>query len=327
MLHGKIINVFRNKTEAGDAIGLSPTTITKYCTKNLKCGEYDLEFREIDEDIFNALVIHNDEGQYKTLKSNVCNNWTNQEIEYIKIMYKKITVQEISDNLNRSIKSVRGKMRRMKLKPYKKDYSEIYWTENDCKLLIEKYNTEDDIVKYFPNRSKESIHAKALKLGLIPSRIWTEEMDEIIKKYYPIERSNVYKRLPGKSKQACMQRARKLNIGAYDWNDLKIALLIKLCANNTNYKVIAKELGISVHSLMPKIEELGLKKLDPYTSNYLYVYYDKSRNAWRTKLPNKLTNKQFDDEINAAIYCKEQCEKNNIEYPIYKNIEEIIERR
>ena len=55
-------------------------------------------------------------------------------------------------------------------------------------------------------------------LGLYVERIsiFSAEEDEIIKQYYPLEGSGVYKRLNGKTKKQCRSRAGILNISFVD---------------------------------------------------------------------------------------------------------------
>lgn len=69
-------------------------------------------------------------------------------------------------------------------------------------------------IDFLPHKTISSITCRANELGLYVERcnVFSEEEDEIIKKYYPIEGLEVYRRLNNKSKKQCSKRVRSLNI-------------------------------------------------------------------------------------------------------------------
>ena len=81
--------------------------------------------------------------------------------------------------------------------------------------MIENFSSmEIEKICNILGRSIESVRNRAYKLGLKTDyfSIWTCQEIEILKKYYPVEGSDVYKRLNNKTKQSCQSKARKLNI-------------------------------------------------------------------------------------------------------------------
>lgn len=310
-----IVNVFRNVTQAAFVFDISPTTLDKYCKNKKMCEKYQFEYRKIDPDIYDILELHNDK-RFCNIELEVHRKWNDYEIAYIKSSYEILSIEEMSHELQRSGSSIISKLRELGCN------NSNYWSDDECELLIEKYeNDKENILEYFPNRSERAINAKALRLGLIKTKKWTEEMDEIIRIYYPIEGADVCKRLPNKSKSACYNRARILGVKITDWNDRKKSLLIQLCDENNNYKNIAKKMRVSVPTLKLKMNEYGISKKEKnFTSKYKYVYFDKSRNVYRTKLPKGIPSKQFQHEIEAALFCKDTCTSLGLEYPYYEEL-------
>lgn len=89
------------------------------------------------------------------------------------------------------------------------------FSKEDDNFLIENFSSmEIEKICNILGRSIESVRNRAYRLGLKTDyfSIWTCQEIEILKKYYPVEGSDVYKRLNNKTKQSCQSKARKLNI-------------------------------------------------------------------------------------------------------------------
>lgn len=94
-------------------------------------------------------------------------------------------------------------------------YEGSLWTEDEIKILKEKYVLlgGKGCAKLIPNHSTDMIIYKANKLGLgninrkKKGKSWTEEEDNIIKEFYPLEGPNMQKRLPTRSKKNITYRA------------------------------------------------------------------------------------------------------------------------
>lgn len=96
----------------------------------------------------------------------------------------------------------------LKLKPHNNR-----WDKRDTTFLVENYNKMSvDELAHKLNRTPSAIMTKANDLGLNKKNKWTEQMDNVLYKYYPNEGMEVYKRLEGVTGEQCMIRANKLGI-------------------------------------------------------------------------------------------------------------------
>ena len=110
------------------------------------------------------------------------------------------------------------------------------------------------------------------------NRYWTEEGDDIVKRYYPIEKTAVFNRLPNRSKQACMIRARLLGVTSKNentlWTDQEYEILKEY------YPKVGGEVSVmlnrSKHACITMAFKLGIKKKQ--RRKYEYVY--KKRNKY-----------------------------------------------
>ena len=91
--------------------------------------------------------------------------WTQEEITFLENNHEKLTADEISQALERSIISVKHKLLRNNLHSSKK------WSDDEIKYLIEHYktNTYKELSQYL-NRSKSAIDLKINRLGLKKSK-------------------------------------------------------------------------------------------------------------------------------------------------------------
>lgn len=63
-----------------------------------------------------------------------------------------------------------------------------------------------------PNRSIDSIKCQAKRLSISPLKQRENEEDRIIREYYPILGSDIYKRLGNKTKKQCRHRANTMGV-------------------------------------------------------------------------------------------------------------------
>ena len=139
--------------------------------------------------------------------------WTNEE-EYVLKKYYPIEGMHVIKRLEgRTKNAIKLRVLQLNLK------SPSIWTEGENEILkryYPKYGT--DIIKKLPNRSKKSIMCQARRLNISSYKkggyksIFTDEENEIIRKYYPIEGNEVYRRLENKSKKQCQNRATTMGI-------------------------------------------------------------------------------------------------------------------
>ena len=65
------------------------------------------------------------------------------------------------------------------------------FTDEEEKYLIENYATAtwEEILKHIPNKRKDSIAHKAMKLGLVRRKTWSEKDVDLLKEVYPSDLS------------------------------------------------------------------------------------------------------------------------------------------
>ena len=138
---------------------------------------------------------------------------------------------------------------------------------------------------------------------------WTDEEDRILKEYYPLEKSDVYKRLHGRSRYSCIHRAKLLNISSNGnalWSDKDYEILKEY------YPTIGSEvaiiLGKTKAACNTKAYKLGIKKKEE--KKYKYVY--KERNKYIVEFivdGKRLRFGSFDSEEEAAKVAKEKAKE------------------
>ena len=140
------------------------------------------------------------------------NKWTQEEVRILQKKYG-IKKEKLSKLIpNHPWNTIRMKAQEMGLTKRERN---IEWTAVELDILKKNYSLGVDVVKtLLPNRSKPAIiqRAKITGLAVKAPKVWSvEELGTLIK-YYPIEGSNVYKRLPGRTRVAATEMARKHNI-------------------------------------------------------------------------------------------------------------------
>jgi len=165
------------------------------------------------------------------------------------------------------------------VKDYTKDIVEVLeeiqneisgrWTEKENNLLINYYkdypdgNGLIDFVKVnLPDRTYLACKARANALGLTTPNVipWTDEEDDIIKKYYPEGGPKIcLTYLMNRTSTSISQRAIKLGINMVTWTDEEIEILkkyypiegknvINRLPNKTIYAIKGKARTLKIHS-------------------------------------------------------------------------------
>lgn len=92
--------------------------------------------------------------------------------------------------------------------------SPVRWTEEDVALLRENHHLPmTELMKLFPNYTKQAIAGKKSELGLRmrPKVVWTEEDDDIIRNHPDMTSPELQKKFfPDKSKQAITKQRKKI---------------------------------------------------------------------------------------------------------------------
>lgn len=194
-------------------------------------------------------------------------NYTQEELDYIKLNYNNMTVRELALELNKSEGSIGNAVRKMGLikQPHKP------WTDEEIQYLKNNYidKTSEEIAKYL-NRSLQSINAERDTLGLIRNEAWRkEEVNYIIDNFKSMTHEDMGKNI-GRTESAV--RAKCFDLGLYKkdkpWEDWELEFV------KNNYMEMSKTeiseiLNRSNDAIQVKANRMGLKK-SPYFCNYHY---------------------------------------------------------
>jgi len=146
-----------------------------------------------------------------------------EDIEFVKNNYLKISTEEIANHINKSIWTVYGIAKKLNIGNFK-------WTEEKVNIL-KKYYVEKDwdfLFDVLGTNKKSVIFGKACSLGLHKRVIWTEEYDNVMKKYYPSSNfEEIFSKIPNVTKASMQHRATELGIRCdiHYWSEEEIQLL------------------------------------------------------------------------------------------------------
>lgn len=137
--------------------------------------------------------------------------WSEREDNIIKEIYPLYGAKKCLEKLqNRKVHNITDRA----------NYLHVYyidWTSDEINTIKsnEGYRTADEWKVLIPRKSYTAIKAKAKELNVIitaKNNLWTEEEDDIIKKYYVILHGDLENMLPYRTNKNIAQRARKLGI-------------------------------------------------------------------------------------------------------------------
>lgn len=140
-------------------------------------------------------------------------HWTKEEDDIIKQYYPEES-SNVSRRLpGRSKKSCTSRAKKLGVKSNFKERM-IFWTEEMVQVLKDFYPSKGPdycAEKLGINKSTVKDKARNLKIKFInPDNIWSEEEDNILLKYYPIENRESFKRLNNRSHNECVYRIKQL---------------------------------------------------------------------------------------------------------------------
>jgi predicted transcriptional regulator len=194
-------------------------------------------------------------------------NYTQEELEYIKENYNKMTVKEIAEKLNKSVGSISNATRKMGLiKQLHKP-----WTLYEIEYLKNNYiqKTSEEIGEYL-NRSTQSVNAERDRLGLIRNEPWTsEDIDYLINNFESMSHAEIGHAL-NRTEQADRAKCFDLNLFKKElpWSDYEINF-IKDYYMEMKTSDISKILNRTNSAIELKASRMGLKKY-PYMCDYHY---------------------------------------------------------
>lgn len=184
--------------------------------------------------------------------------WTEEEIKFLMDNYSIAGGKKCAELLNRPHSVVRAKAAALKLS------APGTWQETELSILLKYYATEGvDYCTKLLNRKPQDIRVKACKLGLtVQRRDWLQEEIDFLKQHY--ERFGTKfcaEALPGRTRGAVAQQAKKLGLNA-GWSDEEETFLIE---NYTKFgcKKCAEDLDKNFEVVYAKASALKLKAPKP----------------------------------------------------------------
>ena len=157
----------------------------------------------------------------RKIHSYINNRWTDEDIIFLKEHYATTSWDTIEGYLKRSRQDIYCKASELGLK--RENY---FWEDSEIELIINMYKQDcciNDI--YDALNQKHTIRAiitKLHKLNIASQKnYWSEEEDELLIKYYDkIRLEELIFKFPNRTKEALINRAKKLNIkNVYFWSE------------------------------------------------------------------------------------------------------------
>ena len=193
--------------------------------------------------------------------------YTNEELEYIKNNYGVMTVQQLSEKLNKTYNSIYNAVRKLGIK--KQIHKQ--WTEEENNYLKENYlyMTNEEMSKIL-KRTFNSISAQMDRLNLIRNKAWSKEEEEYLKNNFINMTHKEIGEILGRTEQAVRAKCFDLNLYKMEvpWSDYELTFLKENYKEMTN-KEIAKILNRTENAIHLQGSRMGIKKY-PYTCDYHY---------------------------------------------------------
>jgi hypothetical protein len=222
--------------------------------------------------------------------------WTNEEIELLKKLYPKEKNKILLETFGRNIDDIREKARKLGIKKIGREDS---WSEKD--LLFLKENFENSSWYYLCknlNRNEGAIFNKGASLGLKRGTYrWTEEKDNIIKKYYGTGDQDFLCETLNNSWQNIMARAGNIGVKRQrniSWTKDKLDILREFYPKETktDWGKILSLLNMD-SKLLPKIKsKISALKLNKFSDSeklksFIKENYEKMSNKEMSEILGK----------------------------------------
>ena len=159
----------------------------------------------------------------KMMKSHKDRIWSLNEEKTLNEMYPKSSWETLLNLIpNRSVKAIRAKAYRLKIKRNKEvwcraisDASERTWSKKEVDNLKRLFQLMSikELQEHFPKRSLTSLHHKAERLGLIKQKRWSKEEIELLINTYPFYLSKeLIDIFPGRTRSSILGKAYQLRL-------------------------------------------------------------------------------------------------------------------
>ena len=202
----------------------------EFLKKYYPSGDWDIIFKRIPNVSKQSIQTKMSKLGIKQINESI---WTDEEIKILK-QYYEIDISKVQDLLpNRSYKSICTKAQRIGIK------NREFWSDEEMKKLSELYPNYpiDDILKYFPNRSKYSIIHEAGKLNIqsYDYNPYTKEEDDYIINNWKLKPDIILGKELGRTKASIKVRRHFLKLYRRDMDSLTYESLSKYIRGNIQY--------------------------------------------------------------------------------------------
>lgn len=193
-------------------------------------------------------------------------NYTEEEIKYIKNNFSKMTVKQISNNLNKKESSIYNVIRKLGL--IKQEHNN--WTDEEISFLKANYinMTSEEISRYIKH-SVDAINTMRDRLGLVRNKNWTNEEIQFLKDNFESALFSELSKTLKRTESAIRTKCFDLNLFKNTpWTDNEINF-VKENYMEMKTSDISQMLNRTMSAIELKAKRLGLKKY-PYTCDYHY---------------------------------------------------------
>ena len=193
-------------------------------------------------------------------------NYTEEEIQYIKINFMKMTIKQIANNLNKKESSVYNVVRKLGL--IKQEHNK--WTDEEIDFLKSSYNnmTSEEISRYIKH-SVDAINTMRDRLNLVRNKNWSNEEVKFLKDNFEMMLFSELSKILGRTENAIRAKCFELNLFKNSpWSDDEINF-VRDYYMEMKTSDISKLLNRTNSAIELKASRLGLKKY-PYMCDYHY---------------------------------------------------------
>lgn len=193
--------------------------------------------------------------------------YTDEEITFVKENYKKLTVKQLAEKLNKSTYNISTILSELGLK------KQVHkpWNKEEIEFLKKNYMsmTNTEIAKRL-NRSLNSISARMDQLGLVCAKSWTKEDEKFLINHFMDMTHKEIGKILNRTEGAVRAKCFDLNLYKKEepWTDEEINFLKKHYMEMSS-KELSKIMNRTENAIHLQGSRMGIKKY-PYFCDYNY---------------------------------------------------------
>ena len=191
-------------------------------------------------------------------------NYIEEEIQYIKNNFSKMTVKQIAANLNKKESSVYNVVRKLGL--VKQEHNR--WTDEEINFLKVNYiNMTSEQISHHIKHSVDSINTMRDRLSLVRNKNWSNEEIQFLKDNFESTLFSELSKTLGRTEGSIRAKCFELDLFKNSpWTDDEVEF-IKENYMEMKTSDISQKLSRTMSAIELKASKLGLKKY-PYTCDY-----------------------------------------------------------